>query len=403
MPERHIYTVSAINDHIKTLLESNFSGIWLEGEISNFVHHTSGHMYFSLKDENAEIKAVMWKGVNRSLRFRPEDGMKAIIQGDISVYSPRGQYQIIVNQLQPAGVGELQLAFEQLKERLQSEGLFDDDRKRPLPAYPLTIGVVSSATGAAFRDILNVLNRRAPYVRVILAPAKVQGKGAAEEIAHGIELLNSIPEIDVLIIGRGGGSLEDLWPFNEESVARAVVASRLPVVSAVGHEVDFSISDFSADYRAPTPSAAAEIVARDTAELTTEIVATQQYLRNSLRDQIGRLRSRLKSVQTHYAFQLPKHRIATVTQQIDELTTAMENHIIQLLQQQKQRINQHERSLELLHPKNTLRRGYSITRDQHGKVIRNTADLQIKSYITSELSQGELKSQVTEIRESNEQ
>ncbi len=402
MLDRHIYSVTEINARIKQLLDTNFTGLWLEGEISNFTHHSSGHMYFSLKDENSEIRAVMWRGLNQSLRFRPEDGMKVVVQGDVTVYPPRGQYQIIVNQLHPAGVGELQVAFEQLKERLRQEGLFEESRKRPLPPYPVGIGVVTSATGAAFRDIVNVLSRRAPYVRIILAPARVQGDGAAGEIVRGIEMLNSLGEIDVIIIGRGGGSLEDLWPFNEEIVARAVVASRLPVVSAVGHEVDYSISDFCADYRAPTPSAAAEIVARDTTELTAELRGIRSYLETRLTEKLDRLRSRLERLRNHYVFRLPGQRLQTIAQRVDELTSVLQTRMGQILRQRKQSLGHSQQQLHLLHPEQVLRRGYSITRSQDGEVIKNAADLRPEETVNTQFYRGSIRSQVTEIEENHD-
>jgi len=399
MPDRVIYSISEINKQIKQLLESNFTSLWLEGEISNFKHHSSGHMYFSLKDADSEIRAVMWRGINQSLRFRPEDGMQVLVEGDISVYEVRGQYQVNVRQMQPAGAGELQLAFEQLKRQLQEEGLFEESRKRPIPAYPLTIGVVTSATGAAFRDILNVLKRRAPYVHVILAPARVQGKEAAPEIVRGIEQLNSLEEPDVIIIGRGGGSLEDLWPFNEEMVARAVVQSRLPVISAVGHEVDFSISDFCADYRAPTPSAAAEIVARDSQELAGELRGTVDLLRNRLRGKIEQLQSRLQHLESHYAFRLPKQQLSTMAQRLDELHSRLEQHIIVRIRERNRFVENLERQLQLMHPERILKRGYSVTRNEAGAIIRSATELETGHMIHTQYSEGKSISEIKEIEE----
>lgn len=242
---------------IKTLLETTLPMMWIEGEISNFTHHSSGHMYFSLKDPTSQISCVMWKGRNRSMHFRPQDGMKVLVNGRVTVYERRGNYQLDVWQMLPGGVGALQQAFEQLKIRLSEEGLFDEKYKRPLPKYPRRIGIVTSPTGAAIRDLHSVLSRRWPSAELILRPALVQGTGAAEDIARAIEEFNEYGEVDVLIVGRGGGSLEDLWAFNEEVVARAIFHSKLPIISAVGHEIDFTIADFVADLRAATPSAAA--------------------------------------------------------------------------------------------------------------------------------------------------
>ncbi|MFQ5772424.1 MAG: exodeoxyribonuclease VII large subunit, partial [bacterium] len=264
--EKH-YSVSELTRQIKFLLESSFPEIWVQGEISNFTHHSSGHMYFSLKDENAQISCVMWRSRNQHLFFTPQDGMKVILDARITVYEKRGAYQLDVLQMQPAGVGELQLAFEQLKNRLREEGLFSEEFKKPIPLYPERIGIVTSPTGAAVQDLISVLQRRFPGIEIIINAARVQGEGAATEIARAIDDFNDYGKVDVLIVGRGGGSLEDLWAFNEEVVARAVFRSKIPIISAVGHEVDFTICDFVADLRAPTPSAAAELAVRHRDEL----------------------------------------------------------------------------------------------------------------------------------------
>lgn len=397
MANQVIYTVTQINNQIKQLLESNFTSFWLEGELSNFKHHSSGHMYFSLKDDRSELRAVMWRGVNQSLLFRPENGMQVLAYGGISVYTPRGQYQLVVEQLQPAGVGALQVAFEQLKERLHAEGLFDESRKRTLPSYPMTVGVVTSATGAAFHDICQVLSRRAPYVHVILAPARVQGEGASPEIVDGIRRLNRLGGVDVIIVGRGGGSLEDLWAFNEEAVARAIVDSQLPVVSAVGHEVDYTISDFCADVRAPTPSAAAEIVARDSGELRSEIQGIQEYLANRLVEKVARLRSRIESLSTHYVFKLPQQRLATLSQRVDELTTTLERITVQSLRNRYQQLTHLEQQLNLLHPDHILRRGYSITSTPDGTGIRSAEEVQPADILKTRFYRGSVMSRVTGI------
>lgn len=401
MPERTIYSVSEITYQLKQLIETNFSSIWMEGEISNFKHHSSGHMYFSLKDADAEINAVMWRGINQSLKFRPEDGMKVLAQGKISLYPPRGQYQIMVNELQPAGAGELQIAFEQLKRKLQEEGLFDEARKRPLPRYPVKIGIVTSETGAALQDMLNVLQRRAPYIEVLLAPARVQGEGAAPEIVRGIHLLNSIEDLDVIIIGRGGGSLEDLWPFNEEIVARAVARSRLPVVSAVGHEVDYSISDFCADYRAPTPSAAAEVVARDSVELLAELDGFEATFRRLLRGRIDILKNRLDRIESHYAFKMPAQRLATMSQRLDDVHSRMEESVLRLIRERKQQLESYVKQIELVKPDRVLQRGYSITKNQAGDIIRSIEDLNIGDEIETSFAQGYSQSRVIQLGANN--
>ncbi len=276
--KRRVYTVSELNALAQAILEESFPSVWVEGEISNLRKYPSGHTYFTLKDEAAQIAAVLFRGASQSLPFRPEDGLKVLARGRISLYEARGAFQLIVDALEPAGLGALQLAFEQLKARLLAEGLFDSARKRPLPLLPRRIGIVASLQGAALRDILKVLARRFANLEVVLAPSRVQGEGASLEIVESIRMLNHLGGIDVLILARGGGSIEDLWPFNEERVARAIAASGVPVVSAVGHEVDTTIADLVADLRAPTPSAAAEMVVQSKEELA---------------DRIGALRGRL--------------------------------------------------------------------------------------------------------------
>lgn len=263
IPERHILTVSELTSLVKATLEDSFFDIWVEGEIYNLRIPTSGHAYFILKDNSSQIRAVLFRSSSRSVRFIPKDGLHVICRGRISVYDVRGEYQIIVDYMEPKGVGALLMAFEQLKERLSKEGLFDESRKRPIPLFPKKIGIVTSPTGAAVRDILKVIERRFANVEIVIAPASVQGEKAAQEIAEAIADLNTFDDIDVIIAGRGGGGIEDLWPFNEEIVARAIYNSRIPVISAVGHEVDYTIADFVADLRAPTPSAAAEMVVRN--------------------------------------------------------------------------------------------------------------------------------------------
>ena len=258
--ESRAISVSDLNNQIKNILEKNISRFWVSGEISNFIHHTSGHMYFTLKDQKSEIRCVMFKGPNQSLQFKPENGMQVLLDGEISVYEPRGQYQILVKKMEPAGIGTLYLAFEALKKQLSSEGLFDIEKKQKLPTYPKNIGIITSKTGAALQDIFQVLDRRSPHVNLIVRSAHVQGDKAANDIVDAIHDMETYKKIDVLIIGRGGGSLEDLWPFNEEKVARAISSCPIPIISAVGHETDLSISDLVADMRAPTPSAAAELV-----------------------------------------------------------------------------------------------------------------------------------------------
>ena len=288
---RTVYTVSELTSGIRALIEGAFAEVWIEGEISNCKVWNTGHMYFTLKDGGAQIKAVMFRSALRYLRFKPGDGMHVIARGRLGVYEPKGEYQIVCEHMEPHGLGALQLAFEQLKKRLQAEGLFDAARKRPLPALPRRIGIVTSLDGAALRDILKVLRRRAPNASVLIRPARVQGDDAAADVATAIRMIGRVPGVDVIIVGRGGGSIEDLWAFNEERVARAIVASPVPVVSAVGHEVDFTIADFVADLRAPTPSAAAEMVVAAKDEFCSRIERLTGRLRAAARNDLQRRRN----------------------------------------------------------------------------------------------------------------
>ena len=291
--QRRVVTVSELTGSIRGLLESSFGDIWVEGEISNCRLWNTGHLYFTLKDSGAQIRAVMYRSAVRYLKFKAEDGLHVIARGRLGVYEPKGEYQLLCDHLQPHGLGALQLAFEQLKKKLQAEGLFDEARKRPLPALPAKIGIVTSLEGAALRDIIKVLSRRHPTLHLVIRPTRVQGDGAAADIAEAIRAIARVPGVEVLIVGRGGGSAEDLQPFNQEPVARAIANCKLPVVSAVGHEVDFTIADFVADVRAPTPSAAAEIVISAKEELEARIDRNGQRLRSAMAAVIERRRSRL--------------------------------------------------------------------------------------------------------------
>ena len=288
---RNVFSVSDINKAIKQQLEGQFSHLWVQGEISNFKAHSSGHHYFSLKDDKAQINAVMFRGFNSRLKFRPESGMEVLVRGKIYVYEPRGNYQVFCEAMEPVGAGALQKAFEQLKKKLSEEGLFDESIKKQIPRFPQSIGVVTSPTGAAIQDILNVLGRRSKRAQVTVIPARVQGDGAASEVVKGIEIANQLGGFDVLIVGRGGGSIEDLWCFNEEIVARAIHKSKIPIISAVGHEIDFTIADFVADLRAPTPSAAAEVVAKSEQELLEKLQFYSKSLRLVMYQKIKDLRA----------------------------------------------------------------------------------------------------------------
>ena len=304
-----VYTISELTTLIRDNLEAQFQDIWIEGEISNLKIPTSGHIYFILKDSNCQLKAVAFRHKNRLFTFQPQDGMHVLVRGRITVYGPRGEYQILVDQMEPRGAGALQIAFEQLKAKLQAEGLFASEVKKPIPPYPQVIGIVTSPTGAAIRDILKVIQRRFANVSIIINPVRVQGEGAGLEIAQAIRELNEFKEIDVMIVGRGGGSIEDLWAFNEEIVARAIYESRIPIISAVGHEIDFTIADFVADLRAPTPSAAAELVVKNKQDLVEKIVGTQKKLCQLISHQIDILSNRLNHCLRSQVFRFPDRLI----------------------------------------------------------------------------------------------
>lgn len=363
MPEEQkVLTVSEITRQIKSSLEQRFPRVWVQGEISNFKRHTSGHLYFTLKDEGAQISAAMWRSRAEGLLLQPEDGMKVIARGAITVYPPRGSYQVDVDQLTPVGIGELQLAFERLKKKLAAEGLFDAEHKKPIPEFPERVGIITSETGAALQDIWSVLSRRFPALDVLLLPVRVQGVGAAEEIAEAIRDMNRYGRVDVIIVGRGGGSLEDLWPFNEEIVARAIYASTIPIVSAVGHEIDFSIADFVADLRAATPSAAAELIVRDRAEILELIRNSCYTMRSALQESVSSQRERVKSLVSSYSFNRPKDLVRESSQRVDEIErniTLKFSHNLQLLSQRHLTL---WHRLDALSPRGVLRRGYAIVR-----------------------------------------
>jgi exodeoxyribonuclease VII large subunit len=318
-PGRRALTVTQLTQRIQELIELEFVDVCVEGEVSNLTIAASGHWYFSLKDDKAQIRAVVWKSAARYIRFRPKDGLKVVARGALRVYPPKGEYQIAVELLEPVGKGSLQEAFEQLKARLEKEGLFDPRRKRALPALPRRIGIVTSPTGAVIRDVMRVLSRRFANIEALIYPARVQGSDAAGEIVQGLRVLGRIGGLDVIVVARGGGSLEDLWPFNEEDVARALAACPVPTISAIGHETDFTIADFVADVRAPTPSAAAEMVVRAKADLRDRIVALDRRLDSVLRLRMTRLRARVAALAAHRVFEAERGRIRNHGQRIDEL------------------------------------------------------------------------------------
>jgi exodeoxyribonuclease VII large subunit len=351
---RQVWTVSELTANLRELLETTFPEIWVEGELSNAKVWQTGHLYFTLKDGNAQIKGVMFRSALRYLKFKPEDGLHVVIRGRISVYDPKGEYQLVGEHIEPHGLGSLQLAFEQLKKKLSAEGLFDAARKRPLPALPRRIGIVTSIDGAALRDIVRVLRRRYPNAHLVIAPSRVQGEDAAGEIVRAMRQLGRIDGVDVVIIGRGGGSLEDLWAFNEEKVARAIAACSVPVISAVGHETDFTIADFVADLRAATPSAAAEVVVRRKDDFCGSIDRLGERLESSIRKRIARLDSRLKAVQARPGFAGQRGRLAMRGRHSSELTAALRYAMTATLTRRARRYDVLMRALHQYDPRHRL-------------------------------------------------
>jgi len=323
VPERHVWKVSELTERIGEILEAAFRDVWVEGEVSNYHPAQSGHLYFTLKDARSQIRCVCFRDQVRGLKFRPEDGLQVTVRGSLGVYEPRGEYQIYVSHIEPVGLGAMQLAFEQLKKRLAEEGLFDEQRKKPLPVLPQRIGVITSPTGAAIRDILRVLKRRFPNVHVLLFPVKVQGEGAAGEVVAALQYFNRAKAADVLIVARGGGSLEDLWSFNEEIVARAIAASLIPVITGIGHETDFTIADFAADVRAPTPSAAAEIVVRSRQEFERHVAEHFRNLVQQIRYRLSEWRHHVRDLESHRGFRQLEVLVRRRRQQVDELSSSL--------------------------------------------------------------------------------
>ena len=392
-------TVAELTQQIKALLETGLSPVWLTGEISNFKRHTSGHFYFSLKDEYAQIPCVMWAGRNRNLRFLPQDGMQVRAFGQVTVYEKRGQYQFDVQDIQPAGAGALQMAFEQLKQRLYGEGLFDTARKRPLPEFPQTVGIVTSPTGAAIRDLVSILRRRWPALKIILRPVRVQGEGAAQEIAQAIVEFNQYGEVEVLIVGRGGGSLEDLWAFNEEMVARAIFASKIPVVSAVGHEIDFCISDFVADVRAATPSAAAELVAPEAAEIKRQLQGLAYQAFSHLKRLLQTQRERLNRFASSYGLRQPLDLVHQRGQQLDDLQRRLALALQNRLAIWQQQLKAKEQRLRALSHQNILQRGFAIVyRAPDKKLVHEARELQADDQVHIQFAIGSAEAKVEKVK-----
>jgi exodeoxyribonuclease VII large subunit len=402
-PGRRVYTVSALTAEVKAVLEDSFPAIWVEGELSNFKHHTSGHMYFTLKDAQAQIRGVMFRGHNRLLRFQPTDGLAVLVCGAVTVYERRGEYQITAEFMEPKGVGALHLAFEQLKAKLEAEGLFRDSRKRPLPLLPRKIGIVTSPTGAVIRDMLTIIARRFPGLEVLIHPVAVQGAGAAGEIAAALGRLGSRADLDVLIVARGGGSLEDLWAFNEEIVARAVAACPIPVISAVGHETDVTIADFVADLRAPTPSAAAELVVAQRDELRQRVDEFTARGLSALQRVMAVRRSRVEMLGRHLLLLSPVARLARQADRLQGLRRRLEAWWALFRTVRGERLARAAATLESLSPLGILGRGYSICFALPSRrILKATTEVDTGSVVAVRLYQGELECVVQAIHPAEE-
>ena len=441
LPVRHILTVSELTSFIKSTLEGSFPDVWVEGEIFNLRVPSSGHIYFTLKDNTSQIKAVLFRSSSRMVKFIPKDGLHVLCRGRITIYEYRGEYQIIVEYMEPKGIGALLLAFEQLKERLSAEGLFDEARKRPIPIFPQKIGIVTSPTGAAIRDILKVIDRRFANVEIVIAPASVQGERAAPEIVEAIAELNNIEDIDVIIVTRGGGGIEDLWPFNEEIVARAIYNSRIPVISAVGHEIDYTIADFVADLRAPTPSAAAEMVVKNKEDVQGYIETLYSRLVYSCKTFFGKKRERLSALshrvlspereinryiqrldetenRLNFSFERvmkdrryhvevllngvcsfnPRHYILLYHQKLETHTCSILKNTSHLIALKKKTLHGVIARLDSLSPLAILSRGYSITHKLPSRaVIKTSSDVQRGDKVDIRLHEGNIVCTVEEV------
>ena len=384
--EPKIATVSQINGYIKKILDGNviLNDIWIKGELSNFKLHYSGHIYATLKDSGGVLKAVMFKSAAQKLAFVPEDGMKVLARGRISVYEAGGAYQLYINEMIPDGVGDLYIAFEQMKKRLSEEGLFNEEFKKPIPQYPETVGVITAPTGAAVRDIINVITRRYPYAKILLYPALVQGAEAAASVCAGIELFNRLKNADVLIVGRGGGSIEDLWAFNEEPVARAIFASAIPIISAVGHETDFTIADFVADLRAPTPSAAAELCVPSQIELMSRIASDSLRLKNYITKLLENLALRV----ARFKLQDPNRQLDELRQRVDDAARCAAHCAEVALLNKRRQLAESTAKLDALSPLKVMARGFSVASGADGHIIRSKSELSEGDRISLRLSDG---------------
>ena len=444
-PFRDIYSVSRLNREVRTLLDSGFPLLWIEAEISNLARPASGHLYFSLKDEKAQVRCAMFRNRNLNLGFSPKNGMQVLVRAKIGLYEPRGDFQLVVEHMEEAGDGALRRAFEELKQRLDKEGLFDSIHKKPLPSLPKRVGIITSPSGAAVRDILTTLRRRFPGLPVIIYPVPVQGEGAGQQIANMIKRVDTRQECDVLLLARGGGSLEDLWAFNEEAVARAIYGCAIPVVTGIGHEIDFTIADFVADQRAPTPTGAAELISPDQQDWLSQLEGLQKRLawltRNHLRHQqqhlenlqkrlqhpgrrlgdmaqrldelemrmkrasrnrLHALRARLQHAQARLSGRNPINRLTSLQQKNAALSQRLVTGMHHRLSLQQQRLGRLAHALDAVSPLATLGRGYAIVMNEQDRIIRRASEVKTGETVRARLSEGQLYCQVTDVKESNE-
>lgn len=399
MQERQALSVTQVNLYIKEVMNRDvvLTDVLVKGELSNFKAHSTGHMYMSLKDETGVMRAVMFRGSAAKLRFKPQNGMKVVAHGRITVYERDGQYQLYIDDMQQDGIGDLYVAFEELKAKLNQEGLFDPAHKKPLPKYPKKVGVVTAPTGAAIRDIINVLTRRFSYADVTLYPVLVQGENAAQSIVSAINYFNEVNGADVLIVGRGGGSIEDLWAFNEEIVARAIYNSEIPIVSAVGHEIDFTISDFVADLRAPTPSAAAELVVPSQIELNEKFNNVYSRLYSQVSRIIERGRLQLNSLSQRPAFVNPTIQINEERMYLDRLYQDLTVNAERILEQKKQKLGVNASKLDGLSPLGALARGFSVAKTEDGKVVRSAKQMKEGDRLSVQVEDGRILATVDKI------
>ena len=397
--QRKVYPVSAVNRYVKQLLQQDMilSGLWVSGEISNYKRHSSGHLYFTLKDRDGSIAAVMFAGDARTLNFRPQDGMQVQVQGYISLYEKTGQYQLYVRRMEEQGSGQLYQAFEALKKKLQAQGLFEAERKKPIPKYPRKIGIVTSPTGAAIRDMVQIAKRRYPGIQLVLYPALVQGLDAAPTIAAGIRRLDRIEDVDTIIIGRGGGSIEDLWPFNEEMVALAIAEAKTPIVSAVGHETDFTIADFVSDLRAPTPSAAAELTVPDVRSVLSKLEELERHRNRTLQRKQMQYRQQLALLWQKIQMADPRRKLDELRQQLDMHQHRQMYLWKQCFQQKRFRLEHLTSELALLSPQHQLDKGYAMVMDQSGNVISGSEQVETGQALSIQMKDGRIVAEVQKI------